>query len=432
MTSMSRWTSETFRRLEVERLSFPLFLALKYLKPKRSVASVITCVSILGVMLGVAVVIVVRSVMTGFGDIWEEKILDFKPHVTLLPMQGNVISGEGAIAERIRTVPGVTCVTPEIDTRVLLSHRGRVLAPVLLGVDGDDFIRAYRVGAPRAGTFDLDGDSIVLGSTAARSLGVWVGDEVTVYSPKTLVSKDEVFLPVKWKVAGIFSCGQHEYDSGYAVASLANVRDLMGMERGVFAVHVKTDCPTDDERFGKIVEGCVARDSGDSSGSGLRAVTWREADREIFNALAVEKNMTALLLSLISLVAVFCVMNTLLVLTVQKTPEIGLLKAIGFRRLEIMKVFMVHGMIQCGIGIVLGLLASWAILANLQNIVEGLARMGVEVFPASVYGLSAIPHRLIVSDIFWVVGLVFVFGFLASSIPSLIASLKDPVKALNT
>ena len=172
--------------------------------------------------------------------------------------------------------------------------------------------------------------------------------------------------------------------------------------------------------------------TGAGKSPALRAVTWREADREIFNALAVEKNMTALLLSLISLVAVFCVMNTLLVLTVQKTPEIGLLKAIGFRRMEIMKVFMVHGMIQCGIGIVLGLLASWAILANLQNIVEWLARMGVEVFPASVYGLSAIPHRLIVSDIFWVVGLVLVFGFLASFVPALCASLKDPVKALNT
>ena len=413
-------------------MGFPLFLALKYLKPKRSVASVITCVSILGVMLGVAVVIVVRSVMTGFGDIWEEKILDFKPHVSLLPMQGNVIPGEKAIAERLRTIPGVTCVTPEIDTRVLLSYKGRVLAPVILGVDGDEFARAYRVGAPRAGTFDLDGDSIVLGATAARTLGVWVGDEVVVYSPKTLVAKDEVFLPVKWKVTGIFSCGQHEYDSGYVVASLNNVRDLMGMEKGVFAIHVKTDCPTDNERFRKIVEGCVASDSSASSGSRLRAVTWREADREIFNALAVEKNMTALLLSLISLVAVFCVMNTLLVLTVQKTPEIGLLKAIGFRRVEIMKVFMVHGMIQCGVGIVLGLLASWAILANLQNIVEWLARMGVEVFPASVYGLAAIPHRLIVSDIFWVVALVFVFGFLASFVPALCASLKDPVRALNT
>lgn len=404
-------------------MGFPFFLALKYLKPKRSVASVITCVSILGVMLGVAVVIIVRSVMTGFGDIWEEKILDFKPHVSLLPLHGNVITGEDEVAAKIRKVAGVTCVTPEIDTRVLLSHRGRVLAPVMLGVDGDDFTKAYRIGSPRAGSFNLDGDSIVLGATAARNLGVWVGDEVTVYSPKTLVAKDEVFLPVKWKVVGIFSCGQHEYDSGYVVASLANVRDLMGMEKGVFAIHVKTNCPTDAKRFHEIVD--------ETTLSGLRAVTWREADREIFNALAVEKNMTALLLSLISLVAVFCVMNTLLVLTVQKTPEIGLLKALGFRKREIMKVFVVHGMIQCGIGVILGLLMSWAVLANLQNIVEWLAKMGLEVFPASVYGLAAIPHRLIVTDIFWVVLLVFAFGLLASFIPAMCAASKDPVKALN-
>ena len=406
-------------------MSFPLFLALKYLKPKRSVASVITCVSVLGVMLGVAVVIIVRSVMTGFGDIWEEKILDFKPHVSLVPLQGNTILEEDALAEKMRKIPGVTCVTPEIDTRVLLAHKGRVLAPIILGVNGDDFTNAYRIGKPRAGTFDLDGDSIVLGSSAARTLGVWVGDEVTVYSPKTLVARDEVFLPVKWKVVGIFSCGQHEYDSGYVVASLANVRDLMGMENGVFAIHLKTDCPTDKPKFDAIGAQLTA------IAPHLRQISWREADREIFNALAVEKNMTALLLSLISLVAVFCVMNTLLVLTVQKTPEIGLLKAIGFRRTEIMKVFMVHGMIQCGVGIVLGLLASWAVLANLQNIVEWLARMGLEVFPASVYGLAAIPHRLIISDIFWVVGLVFVFGLLASFVPALCASLKDPVKALN-
>ena len=424
-------------------MSFPLFLALKYLKPKRSVASVITLVSILGVMLGVAVVIIVRSVMTGFGDIWEEKILDFKPHVSLVPQSGNVIRGEEELAAKLRQIPGVTCVTPEIDTRVLLSHKGRVLAPVILGVDGEDFTRAYRIGAPRAGTFDLSGDSIVLGVTAARSLGVWVGDEVTVYSPKTLVAQDEVFLPVKWKVVGIFSCGQHEYDSGYVVASLPNVRDLMGLEHGVFAIHVKTDCPTDATKFNALVERATqvtatpspsspaTHPSSLTSHPSLRAISWREADREIFNALAVEKNMTALLLSLISLVAVFCVMNTLLVLTVQKTPEIGLLKALGFRKREIMKVFVVHGMIQCCLGIVLGLLASWAVLANLQGIVEWLSRMGLEVFPASVYGLAAIPHRLIVSDIFWVVGLVFVFGLLASFVPALFAAAKDPVKALN-
>jgi lipoprotein-releasing system permease protein len=407
-------------------MNFPFFLALKYLKPKRSVASVITCVSILGVMLGVAVVIIVRSVMTGFGDIWEEKILDFKPHISLVPMAGNTIRGENEIAGGIRKIPGVVSVTPEIDTRVLLSYNGRVSAPVIIGVDSDEFVKAYKIGAPVAGSFDLDGDSIVIGREIARVLGVWVGDEVTVYSPKTLVAKDEVFLPVKWKVAGIFSCGQHDYDSGYVAASLPNVRDLMGMEKGVFAIHIKTESPNDPAEFNRTLELVKAS----SPGRPLRAITWQEADRQLFNALAVEKNMTALLLSLISLVAVFCVMNTLLVLTVQKTPEIGLLKALGFPKRKIMGVFMVHGMIQCSIGVALGLLASWAVLTNLQNIVEWLARMGLEVFPASVYGLAAIPHRIIVSDIFWVVGSVFVFGILASLVPSLAAAAKDPVKAL--
>ena len=427
-------------------MSFSVFLASKYLKPKRSVASVITCVSILGVMLGVAAVIIVRSVMTGFGDEWEKKILSFKPHISILPVRGNVVANEDNIAAAVRALPGVTCVTPEVDTRVLLSYRERVLAPVLLGVDAGDFTAAYKIGAPRAGTFDLDGDSIVLGVHAARALGCWVGDEVTVYSPKTLASQDEVFLPIKWKVVGIFSCGQYDYDSGYAVASLANVRDLMGLEKGVFAIHVKTDCPTDPAKFHTLVETVVetaqapstkhqrsASTSGEAAQAQitpLRALTWREADRELFSALAVEKNMTAILLLLISLVALFCVMNTLLVLTVQKTPEIGLLKALGFSRREIMGVFMTHGLVQCTAGIALGLLASWGVLSNLQRIVEWLGSIGVPVFPESVYGLAEIPHRVIFSDIVWTVAFVYAFGLLASFIPALIASTKDPVKAL--
>ena len=411
-------------------MNFPLFLALKYIRPKRSVASAITCVSIIGVLLGVAVVIIVRSVMTGFGDEWRKKILEFKPHVSIMAHGGRLVTGENETAESLRRVPGVTCVTPEVDTRILLSHEGRVLAPVLIGVDSDDFTAAYRVGPPRAGTFDLDGDSIVLGVHAARALGCWVGDEVVVYSPKTLAAQDEVFLPIKWRVAGIFSCGQYDYDSGYAVASLANVRDLMGLEKGVFAVHVKTDCPTDPVKFRALLDEIVM--AAKSKVGDIRALTWREADRELFAALAVEKNMTAILLMLISLVALFCVMNTLLVLTVQKTPEIGLLKALSFSRREIMGVFMVHGLVQCTAGILLGLLASWAVLSNLQNIVEWLASVGVSVFPESVYGLAEIPHRIIATDIVWTVAFVYAFGLLASFVPALVASLKDPVKALES
>ena len=406
-------------------MPFSLFLALKYLKPKRSVTSVITCVSVLGVLLGVAVVIVVRAVMTGFGDLWEEKILDFKPHASLTSYRsGTVIEGEDELVKNLSALPGVVAVTPEIDTRIMLECRGRVSAPVVLGVDPDRFLTAYKVGAPRAGEFDLEGDSIVLGVDLARSLGAWVGDDVTVYSPKTLATRDEIFLPLKWRVTGIFSSGQRDYDSGYCVCSLANARDLMGLEHGVFAVHMKMAEPSNAPVFDALCEKIRG------VAPNCRLITWREADREIFNALAVEKNMTALLLMLITIVALFCVMNTLLVLTVQKTPEIGLLKALGFSKIKIMGAFVVHGLVQVTTGTFLGLATASAILKNLQNIVDMLARFGVQVFPKSVYGLDSIPYRLIASDVIWVVVIVYVFGLLAALVPAFLAASKNPVEAL--
>ena len=129
--------------------------------------------------------------------------------------------------------------------------------------------------------------------------------------------------------------------------------------------------------------------------------------------------------------AAFCVTNTLIVITIQKTREIGLLKALGFSAGQIRSAFVLGGLVQCVAGEALGFGLGWLVLHNLQRLVAWLASMGVEVFPASVYGLAAIPHRLIVSDIFWVVALVLVFGFLASCVPAMIASFKDPVKALN-
>ena len=408
-------------------MPFSLFLALKYLKPKRSVTSVITCVSVLGVLLGVAVVIIVRAVMTGFGDLWEEKILDFKPHVSLTSYGGGqVVQDEDRLARDLAALPGVVSVSPEIDTRIMLSFRGRVSAPIVLGVDPDRFRDAYRIGAPRAGVYDLEGDSIILGVDLARSLGVWVGDDVTVYSPKTLAARDEIFLPLKWRVTGIFSSGQRDYDAGFCVCSLANARDLMGLEHGVFAIHVKTAAPGNAPVFDALCEQIRAR------APSCRVVTWREADRELFNALAVEKNMTALLLMLVTVVALFCVMNTLLVLTVQKTPEIGLLKALGFPRGKIMGAFVVHGLVQVTAGVLVGLGLAYAILRNLQNIVDQLAHFGVQVFPKAVYGLDAIPYRLVASDVVWVVVIVYVCGLLAALIPAFLAASKNPVEALGS
>ncbi len=407
-------------------MGISFFLAFKYLRPKRSIASVITVVSILGVLLGVAVVVIVRSVMTGFGDVWREKIIDFKPHVTIQGPGGNYILGEEALSEGLRKIPGVTSVNPEVMSRVMLSAHDRVLAPVLIGIGGDDVRRAYSVGEPVAGTFDLEPGGIIVGSEIAWQLRLGIGSKVTVCAPPL---PDEVFLPRKWTVTGIFSSGHHDYDADFAIAELDSARDLVGAEEGVSAICLKAEKPLDEKAFSKLLEdvyGFLA-----ATGRRFRVLDWKDADRQIFDAIAVETNMTAILLSLISLVALFCVMNTLLVLTVQKTPEIGLLKALGFGKAKIMGVFVVHGLVQCTVGIVLGLLASWAVLSNLQDIVVFLGRCGMEVFPAEIYKLSEIPHRIVPSDVVWVVVMIYAFGLLASLVPAFIAASKDPVKALN-
>lgn len=419
-------------------MSFPFFLALKYLKPKRSVASVITCVSIIGVMLGVAVVIIVRSVMTGFGDEWREKVLEFKPHVSIVSQGGGLITGEYELAEKLRAIDNVTCVTPEVDSRILFSYGERVQAPVIIGIDGSEFRNAYNVGEPVAGSFALEPDSLVIGLELAKSMGVWVGSSVTVCAPPL---PNEVYLPRKWKVAGIFSSGHYDYDTGYVIADIDSVRDLMGLEEGVLAIHIKTSngIALNDNVFSSLckdianVAGCSNHNprSMMSNAPSRRMITWREADKQLFNALAVETNMTAVLLFFISIVALFCVMNTLLVLSVQKTPEIGLLMALGFSRFRIMAVFLTHGLIQCTAGVLLGLGVSWAILSNLQNIVEWLGTMGMEVFPAEIYQLNEIPHRIVYSDVVYIVAIIYVFGLLASLIPAMFAAAKDPVKALN-
>ncbi|MBP5228023.1 MAG: ABC transporter permease, partial [Kiritimatiellae bacterium] len=369
-------------------MPFSLFLALKYLKPKRSFTSVVTLISIIGVVLGVAIIIIVRAVMTGFGDMWKEKILDFKPHITITAPGHAVINDEENICRRLAMIPGVTGVSPGLETRVMVENRRKVVAPIVLGTDPKRVSSVMKVDHMAAGTLNLEGDAVVLGIDIADSLGVTVGDEIFVYSPMNLVSKDEVYLPERLEVTGIFDSGQRDFDSGFILTSLAVARDLMGMTSGVYSIHLKVEDPQNMKRFNAVVDQVRAL------APYFRVQTWQEVDSQLFNAIAVEKNMMVILLMFITVVAIFCVTNTLIVLTVQKTDEIGLLKALGFSSRQVMAAFVLHGWIQCLVGTALGIGAAYLILNNLQNLVDLLARFGVQVFPKDVYGLSRIPWRV--------------------------------------
>lgn len=406
-------------------MRFSLFLALKYLKPKRSVASVVTIVSVVGVVLGVAIIIIVRAVMTGFGDMWREKILAFKPHITIMSGSAGVIENEQALCARLEQIKGVTVASPGLEMRVLVEHNRRVLAPMIIGTDPERVKRMMKLDRMVAGTFNLDGDSCVIGVDMAHSLRAFVGDSIMIYSPMNLVHKDEVFFPERLTITGIYDSGQRDFDTGYIVTSIAVTRDIMGMNKGVYSIHLKTEDPQNTANFQSIL-----RDVRMLVDERYTVRTWQEIDSQLFNALAVEKNMMVILLMFITVVAIFCVMNTLIVLTVQKTDEIGLLKALGFSSWQVMMAFVLHGWIQCLVGTFLGIGTALLVLQNLSGLVELLAKIGVEVFPKNIYGLAEIPWRVVPSEVVVVAVSVIAFCTIASFLPAWRAARMDPVTAL--
>lgn len=422
-------------------MRFSLFLALKYLRPKRGVASVVTILSILGVTIGVAIVIIVQAVFTGFGDTWQRKILDFKPHIVIRSASGGQLAGVETFCRQVETLPGVKACAPSIETRVLVEYDRRILAPVLLGTDAERIQRMFPIKM-KEGTFDLNYDGVVIGEEMATMLQVEVGDELEVYSPMNVVSDDEAYLPERLPLTGIFSSGQMEFDSNYVFVSLEVARDLAGVERGAAnGLNLKVDDPQalrpamgDRPASGIVAE--VERLAhtfygNDFYGHKRTSVsTWQEMDQMIFNAVATEKNMMTLLLMFICVVAIFCVVNTIIVITVQKTNEIGLLKALGFSTFKLTMIFVLYGWIQCLIGATLGLGLAFLVLHNLQNLVDFLGTMGMDVFPKAVYGLDALPWRVVPMEIVQVAVMVVFLCAFASLLPAWRAAAMNPVDAL--
>ncbi len=414
---------------------FSLFLALKYLRPKRGVASVVTLLSVLGVTIGVAIVIIVRAVFTGFGDTWQSKILDFKPHIVVRPSSPNIFLNLEEQCAAYDSIPGVVASSPSIETRVLVEYARRILAPIMIGTDASRIQKMLPLEMNN-GRFDLSGDSVVIGVNMAAQLRIGVGDELLVYSPMNLINKDEIYFPERLRVAGIYRTGQGDYDGNFIFVSLPVARDLAGVPSGANSISIRVEEPLtlpshpSAVRPGDLYD-CVRSTTRDFlSPNYARVSTWQELDSLIFNAVATEKNMMTLLLIFISVVAIFCVVNTIIVITVQKTGEIGLLKALGFSTRQLTLAFVLYGWVQCLLGTALGLGLAFLVLYNLQNIVDGLAHFGLEVFPQAVYGLDALPWRVVPSEIVQITLMVVLFCALASLLPAWRAASLDPVNAL--
>jgi len=403
-------------------MPFSLFLALRYLRPRRNFISVVTVISVLGVLIGVAILIIVLSVMSGFDEMWREKILSFKPHLVVTARNG-AIDDDEHVTGRILALPFVRGAAACVETRALAQYGGWTVAPVVIGMDPSRAAAVSRVSeCIRRGTFDLNGENTVVGIDLAMQLGLNTGDVILVYSPLNAARRDEIYLPIELKVEGIFDMGMRDYDAGFMLTSLDAGRELVGLDSGAHAVYVMTDDPFRFDEYASRVR--------DTLGSSYEVRTWKEIDTLLFQALSHEKTMMFVLLVFITIVAIFCVTNTLIVMTVQKTDEIGLLKALGFKPGQIMAVFIWHGWMQCMAGSVGGVAAGFLILKNLRRIVSALASFNVRVFPKEIYGLSEIPWSISWQEVAGIAAFVMVFCTISSILPALRAARLDPVEAL--
>jgi len=404
------------------RLPFSIYLALNYMRPKRTFISVVTVISVIGVMLGVAVLVIVLSVMSGFDDMWREKILSFNAHITVQDFE--YIEDPEPLLESISRVPGVTGAAPYVQGLVFISRNDRIFTPIMRGFDPLHEGKVSRVPEHMVrGEYDVADGGALMGIDLARQMGVQVGDQLLVYSPQSFNTADEVYLPEELTLTGIYDVGMWEFDSGFMLTSLDTARSLYRMEGGVHAIQVMTENAL---RAGEYAEAIRAE-----LGPGYFITTWMQQNRQLFAALRVEKNMMFILLIIITVVAAFGICNTLITVTVQKTREIGLLKSLGFSSGQVMGVFIWQGFIQGIIGNVSGILLGLTFLRYRNDLLRFLSdQFDLELLPKDLYHLSEIPATVSGHDILVVALSVQVICTLAGVLPAFRAARLDPVRAL--
>src|ERR1035437_9123334 len=422
----------------MSKLPFELLLALRYLRPRRTFVSIITLVSILGVALGVAVLIIVISVMTGFDHDLREKILGFNAHLTVTQAGVQAMKNYAQTAATVAANKNVRGVSPFVFGPVLVETQGDTNrpaffdAPMMRGIDPETESKVSNL--PReiiSGKFDLSGHGLLVGVDFASNLRLQVGDHPSLYSALEIKKvkgahdrkEDETILPGDYEVRGIFNTGYYEFDKRVIIASLENAQDMYDLEDSVHGLFVTLNDPYQ----ATVAKAQLEKTLGDD----FYVSTWMEQSSGILSALVVEKNVMFYLLFFIVLVAALCILSAQITFVIQKTREIGMLKALGASKLQISGIFLFQSAIIGVIGVAsrlgLGMLA-----VTYRNEFLHFMRSvtGWELFPASVYGFGELPALITPGDVAVICITSFVICIQIGLLPAWRAGLLKPVEAL--
>jgi len=408
--------------------AFEWLLAMRYLRARRreGFISVIAGFSFLGILLGVATLIIVMSVMNGFRTELLSRILGLNGHMFVRSVT-SFINDFDEIAGSIEKIPGVVSATPIVEGQAMASSHSNAQGALVRGLHEKDLRRLTVVsGNLEAGTLDgFDGgDGVAIGSRLAKNLGLTLGDNITLLSPRGAITPFGTAPRVKaYRIAAIFQIGMSEYDSSFIFMPLREAQEYFRTGDGVTALEIKI---TNPDGVNKLVMPVAQM-----AGSCCDVLTWQQTNQSFFSALQVERNVMFLILTLILIVAALNIVSGLIMLVKDKGRDIAVLRTMGATRGAVMRVFFISG---ASIGVV-GTLAGFALgtlfCLNIETLRVWLSEIsGTELFSPEIYFLSHMPAEIDTGEVVAVVGMALFLSFAATLYPAWRAASLDPVEAL--
>ncbi|GGD14334.1 lipoprotein-releasing ABC transporter permease subunit [Pyruvatibacter mobilis] len=413
--------------------AFEWFLAGRYLRARRKEGfiSVIAFISFIGIMLGVATLIIVMAVMNGFRSELIGRILGLNGHMMVQSVTGQFPDYEGAAA-RIREVDGVVRVTPLVEGQVMASSRRGASGALVRGMSTAN-LSAFEIISEniQAGSLDTyrnleaDGQSpLLVGSRLAEALGVGVGDTVTLLAPRGASTPFGTTPRVKaYIIAGTFQIGMSEYDSSFIFMPLGEAQAFFRQPNSVSGIEVMVERPDDVKAYVPAV-----REAAGDIGS---VYDWQQINATFFNALQIERNVMFLILTLILLVAALNIISGLFMLVKDKGPDIAILRSMGATRGSMMRVFLIVGASIGVLGTFAGFIIGVLFCENIETIRQALIFLtGANLFDPAIYFLSELPAEMETGEVISVVLMSLVLSLAATIYPSWRAARLDPVEAL--
>ena len=402
-------------------------VGLRYLRAKRAqhFISVITFISMGGVALGVAALIVVLAVMTGFREVLQGQILGITGHVTIRSYSGDM-PNVADVLDRVDPVPGVLGAAPFILGQAMLKSRERALGITLRGVDikREKQVSDLEKNLVHGDLNNLSGFGIILGKQLATNLGVLLGDRVTLMvATANVTAMGSLPRMKRFHVVGIFDTGMYEYDSSLAYIHLPDAQVLLRMGQTVTGLEVKT--PRPEAAF--QVHERLQKHLGDA----FWIQNWMEMNYNFFRALRLEKVTMFVILFLVVLVAAFNIVSSLIMAVMEKNKEIAILRTMGATSGSIMAIFIINGGVIGLTGTVAGLVLGLAMAFNLEPVLGFIEDIfGIQILSGEIYFIDHLPSKVVFSDVVWITSLSLLISLFATLYPAWRASRVDPVETL--